>query len=224
MKVVVADDELVARKRITRLLEAMPGVTVVASVASGEEALAATTEHRPDVLVLDISMAGISGLEARALLPAGGPAVIFVTAHAEHAVEAFELGVVDYVLKPVTAARLAKALERVRERRPIDRLPIKTRTGIVLVDPQAVVYAAFDGTLVTIVTAHESLVSTLTLAELAEKLPHLERVDRRHLLDVREIARLEPQDTGGYIAVTKSGARVPVSRQAGRDLCARLGI
>jgi two-component system LytT family response regulator len=223
MKVVVADDELVARKRVVRLLEAMPNVTVVASVASGEEALAAAAAHAPDVLVLDISMAGLTGLEARALLPAGGPAVIFVTAHAEHAVEAFELGVVDYVLKPVTAARLAKALERVQQR-GVDRLPIKTRTGIVLVDPQDVVYAAFDGALVTIVTARESLVSTLTLGELAEKLPHLERVDRRHLLNVREIARLEPQDTGGYIAVTKTGARVPVSRQAGRDLCARLGV
>jgi two-component system LytT family response regulator len=223
MKVVVADDELVARKRVTRLLEAMPGVIVVASVESGEQALAAAAEHRPDVLVLDISMAGISGLEARALLPAGGPAVIFVTAHAEHAVEAFDLGVVDYVLKPVTAARLAKALERVKQR-GVDRLPIKTRTGIVLVDPETVVYAAFDGALVTIVTASESHVSTLTLAELAERLPHLERVDRRHLLNIREIARLEPQDTGGYIAVTKSGARVPVSRQAGRDLCARLGV
>jgi two-component system LytT family response regulator len=223
MKVIVADDELVARKRVTRLLEAMPNVVVVASVASGEEALAAAAAHEPDVLVLDISMAGISGLEARALLPAGGPAVIFVTAHAEHAVEAFDLGVVDYVLKPVTAARLAKALERVQQR-PVDRLPIKTRNGIVLVDPQTVIYAAFDGALVTIVTATESLTSTLTLAELAEKLPHLERVDRRHLLDVRAIARLEPQDTGGYVAVTKTGARVPVSRQAGRDLCARLGV
>ena len=222
MKVIVADDEAGARKRVVRLLEAMPNVTVIASVASAEEALRAAVEHRPDVLVLDISMAGISGLEARALLPDGGPAVIFVTAHAEHAVEAFDLGVVDYVLKPVTAQRLAKALERV----PVkpERLAVKTRAGIVLVEPSAVIYAAFDGTLVTIVTASESLVTTFTLAELEEKLPALERVDRRHLLNPAEIARLEPQDTGGYIAVTKSGARVPVSRQAGRDLCARLGI
>jgi len=110
MKVIVADDELQARKRVARLLEAMPDVEVIAACADADEVLALLATARPDALVLDIPMPGLSGLEASAVLPADGPFVIFVTAHAEHAIEAFELGAVDYIVKPVTAARLAKAI------------------------------------------------------------------------------------------------------------------
>nr|MBA3542599.1 LytTR family transcriptional regulator [Deltaproteobacteria bacterium] len=105
------------------------------------------------------------------------------------------------------------------------RLPIETRTGIVLVDPDAIVYAQFDGALVTIVTALGSWITTATLRELEDQLPpKFERVDRRHLLNLDEVARLEPTPDGGYVAVTRTGARVPVSRQAGRALRRRLAL
>src|SRR5262249_58177976 len=102
---------------------------------------------RPAALVLDISMPGLWGLEASAVPPADGPFVIFVTAHEEHAVEAFELGAVDYVVKPVTAARLAKAIDRVRDRLPppgIERVAVETRGGLALVATPAIVYARVD--------------------------------------------------------------------------------
>ena len=228
LRVIVADDELQARKRLVRLLETIEDVVVIAACASAEEVLAQLV-LRPDVLVLDISMPGLTGLELRARLPDGGPAVIFVTAHAQHAIEAFELGAADYVLKPVTGARLAKAIARTREVRaklqPSVRLPVETRQGIVLVDPGAIVYVHFDGALVTIVGALESWITTATLKELEDRLPPtFARVDRRHLLNLDEVTRLEPEADGGYVAVTRSGARVPVSRQAGRDLRKRLAL
>lgn len=240
LQILIADDELQARKRLARLLESMPDVELVSSCSSGDEVLDQLRRVQADVLVLDISMPGTGGLELCARLPPGGPAVIFVTAHAHHAVEAFELGVADYVLKPVTGARLAKALERVTARgagRPItpgdepprapldERLALETRSGVVLLEPAAILYARFDGALVTVATALASWVTELSLTELAARLPaRFHRVDRRHLLNLDEVASLRPEPTGGYLAVTRSGAEVPVSRAAARQLRRRLGL
>ncbi|HEX8703389.1 MAG TPA: response regulator, partial [Myxococcaceae bacterium] len=116
LRILIADDEMLARKRLARLLSAMPDVEVCGEAADGDAVLAAARTGGVDVVLLDIHMPGLSGMDALALLPAGGPHVILVTAHADHAVEAFEHGAVDYVLKPVEASRLQKALERVRVR------------------------------------------------------------------------------------------------------------
>lgn len=226
LRVIVADDELQARKRVVRLLEELGDVEVIAACATAEEVIARLALG-PDVLVLDISMPGIGGLELGRRLPDGGPAVVFVTAHREHAVDAFDAGAIDYVVKPVTGARLAKALARCR-RAPAaraDRIAIQTRAGVVLVAPSAIVFARFDGALVTITGALESWITTATLKELEAQLPaSFARVDRRHLLNLDEVTRLEPEPDGGYQAITRSGARVPVSRQAGRELRRRLGL
>lgn len=117
LRVLIADDELMARRRLTRLLAALPEVALVAECTRGDEVPRAVREHAPDVLLLDIDMPGLSGLEVTQLLgPARAPSVIFCTAHAEHAVEAFDEGAADYLLKPIEAARLHKALMRARER------------------------------------------------------------------------------------------------------------
>lgn len=223
LRVVVADDELQARKRVVRLLEAMPEIEVVATCSSATEVLARYAELAPDVLVLDISMPGLTGLELHAQLP--DATVIFVTAYAEHAVEAFELGAADYVMKPVSAERLAKAIARIRPTpsTPTERLPIQTRTGIVLVDPARIIYAQFDGALVTLHAVDESWITTMSLRELETRLPaRFARVDRRHLLDLDKIARLESESDGGYLAHVDGGAVIPISRQAARDLRRRL--
>jgi two-component system LytT family response regulator len=235
LRVIVADDELQARKRLARLCEAMADVEVVAVCASAAEVLALLPKARPDLLLLDISMPDLTGLEAGALATGGdrSPAVVFVTAHAQHAVEAFDLGALDYVLKPVTAARLAKAIGRAREARvrspaagdSIQRIAIETRKGIVLCDPNDIVCARFDGALVTLVTALDSYVTTSTLRDLEQRLPRaFERVDRRHLLNLDKVVRLERRPSGGYDAITRSGHTVPVSRQIGRTLCKKLGL
>ena len=236
LRVLAADDELVARRRITRLLEAMPGVELVGVHEDADGVLAQLQEDAIDVLVLDVQMPGLSGLELSAMLGDDAPVVVFATAHPQHAVEAFDIGAADYVLKPIDAARLGKAIERARDkRRPtpasatehVDRIAVPTREGIVLVDPTDVSHAVFDGSLVTLSTRDgTSHLTETTLADLAVRLPaaSFERVHRRALLNLQEVAVLVPTPAGGYHAQTKSGARVPVSRQAARKLRRWLGI
>jgi two-component system, LytTR family, response regulator len=234
LSVLIADDELVARKRLSRLLTAFPDVSVCGEAADGEAVLEAVRAGGVDVVLLDIHMPGLSGMDALALLPAGGPHVILVTAHADHAVEAFEHGAVDYVLKPVEASRLQKALERVRVRlaakapeagkgsaieqlaRPLARLPIPTRQGIVLVDPGTISHATLEDELVTVFTSQGDFLTDFTLQELVDRLPTegFYRVHRRALVNLAHVTRLEPLETGGYLARTARGHTVEVSRQS----------
>ncbi len=244
LRVLIADDEMLARKRLARLLSAMPDVEVCGEVADGDAVLAAARAGGLDVILLDIHMPGLSGLDALSLLPEDGPRVILCTAHAEHAVDAFEYGAVDYVLKPVEAARLQKALERARARlapkeeqepakaqsaagtKPLARLPIPTRQGIVLVDPDTISHATLEGELVTVFTTQGEFLTDFTLNELADKLPveGFQRVHRRALLNLAHVTRLEPLETGGYIARTTRGHSVEVSRQSARELRRMLGL
>ena len=122
VRILIADDEEPARERLRQMLAAHPGVEIVAEAASGTEAMALAAQHQPDLLLLDIQMPGGTGLDVAACLPAPRPAIIFCTAYDQHAVEAFELHAVDYLLKPVSRARLAQALSRVPKRAPDEAL------------------------------------------------------------------------------------------------------
>ena len=246
LRILIADDEMLARKRLAWLLSAMPDVEVCGEAADGEAVLAAARAGGVDVVLLDIHMPGLTGLDALSLLPEDGPSVILCTAHAEHAVDAFEYGAVDYVLKPVEAGRLQKALERVRARlgpkaaqpgqepakgpaagaKGLARLPIPTRQGIVLVDPDTISHASLEGELVTVFTTQGDFLTDFTLQELVDKLPveGFHRVHRRALLNLAQVARLEPLETGGYIARTTRGHSVEVSRQSARELRRMLGL
>jgi two-component system, LytTR family, response regulator AlgR len=117
MRVLIVDDEPLARARLTALLGECEDVEVVGSVGDGEEALTALSEARPDVLLLDINMPGMDGktLAAR-LANRARPQIVFCTAYEAHAVHAFDLGAADYLLKPVRIERLRDALKRVRQR------------------------------------------------------------------------------------------------------------
>jgi len=116
MKVVIVDDEPLARDRLRELLSAHPGVEVVAEAGDGHAALHACAEHDPDLVLLDIAMPGIDGLETARHLAAfePRPAVVFCTAFDAHALSAFDAQAIDYLVKPVRPERLAAALERVR--------------------------------------------------------------------------------------------------------------
>lgn len=238
LRVLIADDEQVARARLVRLLSAMDEVELAGEAKDGDEVLARVRAGGVDLVLLDIQMPKLSGTEALALWPADGPWVVFCTAHAEHAVKAFDGGAVDYLLKPVEPDRLKKALDRARargthqrfaealKRHQLARLPITTRQGVVLLDPATVTHAVLEGELVTVYTRDAQYLADFTLQDLQERLPpgKFERVHRRALLNLEAVARLEPLETGGYTARTHGGHSVEVSRQAARDLRKRLGL
>ncbi len=245
LRVLVADDEELARTRLRRLLALLPDVEVCGECRDGAEVLARVHVGDVDVVLLDIQMPGLTGLEAITLLPEDGPYVIFCTAHAEHALAAFDTGAVDYLLKPVEAPRLGKAIERARSREAVrrfhdqarqvrravnsggaQRLAIPTREGIVLVDPRDISHAVLEGELVTIFTGRGDHLTDFSLQELQDKLPAgaFERVHRKALLNLEQVIRLEPCDTGGMVARTARGHAVEISRQSARALRRRLGL
>jgi two-component system LytT family response regulator len=244
LRVLVADDEAIARKRLLRLLAAMPDVLVAGECADAHEVLARVRTGDVDVVLLDIQMPELTGIEALQLFPADGPLVIFCTAHTAHAVAAFDVGAIDYLLKPIEAARLRKALERAREHDArnryraelarvqanpapaLQRLALPTRQGIVLLDPTTISHAQLDGELVTIHTSDGTHLSALSLQELETRLPpdRFARVHRRALLNLAEVVRLDPNEVGGFVARTRGGQAVEVSRQAARELRRRLGL
>jgi two-component system, LytTR family, response regulator AlgR len=131
MKVVIVDDESLARERLRTLLADHPDAELVAEADSGQAAIAACAAHVPDVVLLDIAMPGMDGLAAAAELARlpSPPAVVFCTAYDAHALLAFEAAALDYLMKPIRAERLASALERVRTfmagrgRRPVAGTP-----------------------------------------------------------------------------------------------------
>lgn len=118
LRAVLVDDEQLAREELGYLLDQTGGIVVVGQAANGTDALAAIGDERPDLVFLDVQMPGLTGFEvARRLLSAGdGPEIVFVTAYDQHAIEAFEVNAVDYLLKPVDPSRLDMALQRVRRR------------------------------------------------------------------------------------------------------------
>lgn len=245
LKVLIADDEALARQRVLRLLAGIAQVKVVAECANGNEVLrflegAAEPEARPDILLLDIRMPELSGLETRALLPDDAPYVIFTTAHSEHALEAFDVGADDYLLKPIEAGRLKRALERASLRlKPaptqapqvaaepaLARLPVQTARGIVLLAAHELSHAELDGPLLTLHTSRGTLLADFSLQHLQDALPdpRFWRVHRKALVNLDHVDRLEAVESGGYLAHMQGGARVQVSRQAGRRLRRALGL
>jgi two-component system LytT family response regulator len=128
LRAVVVDDEPLARARLRRLLAQEPDLEVVGECGNGADAVDCIGEQQPDVVFLDLHMPQSGGLEvARALRAEDVPAIVFVTAHDQHAVEAFEVQATDYLLKPVTRARLQEAVRRVRQRL---RAPVRPRSGL----------------------------------------------------------------------------------------------
>jgi two-component system, LytTR family, response regulator len=242
LRIVVCDDELMARKRVLRLLGELQGIDSVSECESGEQVLERLRGEDVDVAILDINMPGMSGIETVMAMPEERPYVIFLTAHPEHAVKAFDVGAVDYVLKPVDDARLAKALERARgfldqgptasgdgdraAKGATDKLAIATHDGAALVRPSEITHATFDGALVTVHTSARAILTDDTLQDLEAKLGTgpFERVHRRALLNLDHVERLESVDSGGYVAVLSTGKRVDVSRQSARRLRRRLGL
>lgn len=223
MRVLVVEDEKLARDRVVRLLGTL-GVEVVAAIGSAEEALPLLHDEALDLVVLDIRMPGMHGDELAELVE--GPQVVFLTAHADHAVQAFAQGATDYLLKPVDRRRLELALERVRAKlaptevlpAPAGKLALPGPRGIVLVAFDTLTACVIEGDGVVLRGAREHF-TELRLADLERRLPaRFLRVHRRALLNLDHLERLEDLASGGYLAHLSDGTTVEVSRAAARRL------
>ena len=243
---VVVDDEQLARDELCFLLGRMPGVEVVSQAGDGVQALDEIARLMPDVAFLDVQMPGLTGFEvARRLLETGTDlAVVFVTAFDHRAVEAFEVNAVDYLLKPVDAARLDQAVARVRKRRAgpplgdqLERLvrlmagqkdrrnqvAVKLADRIALVQAEDIIYATLTEDSISIVTGQVSGTSNYrTLDELQARLdPEVFwRVHRSHLVNINKIKEIVPWFSRNYILRMKDAkaTEIPVSRTQTRRL------
>ena len=238
LRTLIVDDESRARARVRRILASAGGVEVVGEAGNAGEARDFLESHDVDLLVLDVAMPGTNGIELLESLSDDAPMVILCTAHREHAVDAFALGAIDYVVKPVDAARLELALSRAKTRAtkrdakastataPVDRLPLKTQKGVLLLDPSTITHVVLDGELVKVVTLSGAHLSDMRLSELEERFDSANflRVHRRGIVNLAHVTRLAPLPTGGYTAHLEGGGEVEVSRQAARELRRALGL
>ncbi|MFT5354319.1 MAG: DNA-binding LytR/AlgR family response regulator [Polyangiales bacterium] len=234
LRILIADDEKMARARLVRLLTSL-GATIVAECKNGEDALQVIEDEDVDVAFFDINMPGLDGLSAGAIAQKRGVPVVFVTAHPQHAVEAFSQNAVHYLLKPVDAVGVSEALDRLTASRSLSegiaepvgdsRLPLTRGRDVFLVDVERISHASYDGELVTVYAGEDSWIVDGSLQDLENRIASQDfmRVHRRVLLNMARVTRLRSLDSGGFRALV-DGHEVDVSRQAARAIRKRLSL
>jgi len=232
LRVLIVDDEPPARERLTRMLAEITDVTVVGQAGNGADAVTLCDRLAPDVVLLDIRMPGMDGIEAARHLNAleEPPAVIFVTAHDEHALEAFEAQALGYLLKPVRMEKLARALQRAArvaapqllraaEQAQLGRRrqQVCARLGdqLRLIPVEDILYFAAGQKYVTVRHRGGSDLIDEPLRALAvEFAPDFVRIHRNSLVAVRQIESVERTADGQYLVRVKDcGDTLPVSRR-----------
>lgn len=229
MKLVIVDDEPLARERLRRLVSEIPDWEVAAEAGDGESALARVREAQPDTVLLDIQMPGTDGLEvARRLADEPvSPAVIFVTAHDRHALSAFDAAAAGYLLKPVGRRALADALARARRpsraqlRTLAERadgepryIHAHTRDGEVRIPVDEVIYFQAEDKYTTVHHLHGAVLIDASLRTLEEELGEgFLRVHRKALVAERFVRGLVRAGDGALLTLHHVDARVPVSRR-----------
>lgn len=243
IRALIVDDEELARRSLRSALSGEGDFEVVGEAANGIEALERVAELRPDVVFLDIETPGLSGLEVASNLGVRGPIVVFVTAYDEYAVRAFEAAAVDYVLKPLQAARLRKALERVRGAGPgreagLRKLLEELRGGavrkiagqkgkrIVLLSPKEILRAGIEEKLVFLYSAGERYMTDRSVGELEEMLTGsgFFRISRGDVVNLEYARELLPWFSGTYKLRLSDGTELDVSRDKARRLKELMGV
>jgi two-component system, LytTR family, response regulator len=214
IRALIADDEPLAR---IALREAIGDrAEIVAECANGKEAAEAMRREKLDVAFLDIEMPGLDGLAAVRELE-HPPAIVFVTAYDEYAVEAFALEAVDYILKPVEEARVAEALRRVQARKGVaarQRFIVGSHGKITVIGEKDIRYLEAAGNYVRLHTAQASPLMRGTLASIEQRLDprRFVRVHRSFIVNAALIAEMRATGAGDYEIVLKTGESVPMSR------------
>ena len=239
MRVLIADDEALARRALAQLLAAHADVEIAGECADGAEVRDALSRSAMDVLLLDIRMPELSGLDAARLLTTDRPLVVFVTAHEEFGVQAFEHGAVDYLLKPVTQSRVDLALRRVRARLTadldaaryremtgaaaephyLDRLIARIGDRDLIIPVDRVELVTADDVYAAVHAAGRRYLVRTSLDELERCLPpdRFARVHRSYLVPIDAVVAV--RRTSGTVELElRNGASVPVSRRRRREL------
>lgn len=238
IRALVVDDEPLARDELVFLIEQVGGVEVVGQAESSAKALALVGELNPHVVFADLRMPGPDGIALAEAMMARRPGmpIVVVSAHDEGALRGFEVGIVDYVLKPARLERVRKAIERVRGKleacegmagrtpsdAPLARLAVRRRGAYVVVDIGDVVWFEVKDELVWAVTEGDRYALDLTLAALEQRLPSgvFFRSHRGYLVRLDRIAAIEPSGAGTFELILQHPARpkIPLARERARLL------
>ena len=223
MKILIADDEPVARQVLREHVEAIPSLEIAGEASTGKETLQRILDWDPDVVLLDQQMPELDGLAVvRSLRGAHTPLIIFVTAYERHALEAFEVGAVDYLLKPVRRERLEKAIDKARRQlksHPAAQGPKKIvgrrGTDLYLLDPTEIVAFQAEGELVHIITTGQRYLSDHSLKALEEKLerPRFRRVHRGTLINTDHLRKISPLSSRRWLLKMSNGFEAVVSKR-----------
>lgn len=237
IRALVVDDEPLARDELVFTLEQIGGVEVVGQAESSARALAALAELEPDVVFADLRMPGPDGLALAEAILARRPetAIVMVSAHDEGALRGFDVGVVDYLLKPARLERVRKAVERARARLAeqraepgppaeavLTRLAVRRRGAYVVVDIDDVIWFEVKDELVWAVTSSDRFALDLTLAALEQRLPEgvFFRSHRGYLVRLDRISAIEPTGAGTFELTLQhpDAPRIPLARERARLL------
>ena len=242
-KVILIDDEPLARQLLRSLLQPYTQVQVVAECGDGFEGFKAIQEHNPDLIFLDIQMPRLNGFEMLELLDKP-PAVIFTTAFDEYAVKAFESHAVDYLLKPVVKDRFEKAMQKwlaqagnkeapqvaeLLEHNIYEgyqhRIVVKDNGLIRIIPAQDIYYIEANDDYIKIFTKDGNFLKKATLSHIEQTLDPQQfvRVHRSYLLPVTQLMRIEPYEKESHIALLHCGAKVMVSKSGMAKLKTLLG-
>jgi two-component system LytT family response regulator len=247
MRVIIVDDELLARAVLREYLAAHADVEIVGECANGFEAVKAIAELAPDLVFLDIQMPKLDGFEVVELAGAGGSQCaqyVFVTAYDQFALRAFEVHALDYLLKPFSRERLEQALLHARarlgspqsdaaasqavaaavdaaqRRAPLERILIRDGTRVQVIPAAGIDYIEAQDDYVQVVAAGRAWLKSQRLAELEEQLDPgaFVRVHRSYIVSLAAIDRIEQAGRDSHCAVLRGGARIPVSRSGYQKL------
>lgn len=242
LRVAIVDDEEPARTVLREYLAAYPEIEVVAECGNGFEAVRAADELDPDLLLLDVQMPGLSGFEVLELLDRD-VAVVFVTAFDKHALRAFEVHAVDYLLKPFSAERLGQALAHARQRLgrpqpglvgiataarptgvPLTHLLVREGPQVHVIPVEALDVAEARDDYLCLRAGGREFRKQQTLSELGEQLDpeKFVRVHRSFIVNVGRVARIERYARDSRLVVLRDGSKLPVSRAGYARLRGRL--
>lgn len=226
MRVLIADDEPLARSRVRQLLQLRTDVEIVGECATAEEIVAAAATLRPDLMLLDVDLGGPTGFDALERVARDGrPCVIFTTAHSEFAVRAFDVAAADFLVKPLDRKRLDQAIDRARrllaggpaeqKARPArkrDRLAVKRRNEIIFVRAADVEWIQAEGNYSRLQVSGGSHLIRESLQSLDESLDRstFVRVHRSAIVNVEHVVKLISNEDGSNGIVLKSGDVVPL--------------